>query len=47
MNGKGAPGRSASGAAVRRMSVADVRQAAAAVEDLGYGTLWLPETTGR
>ncbi|GAB2443074.1 TIGR03620 family F420-dependent LLM class oxidoreductase [Streptosporangium sandarakinum] len=25
----------------------DVRQAAAAIEDLGYGALWIPETTGR
>ncbi|WP_233526105.1 TIGR03620 family F420-dependent LLM class oxidoreductase [Actinomadura spongiicola] len=29
------------------LSAADVRQAAAAIEDLGYGTLWFPETTGR
>lgn len=27
--------------------VADVRAAAAAIDDLGYGTLWFPETTGR
>ncbi|MGP4089256.1 TIGR03620 family F420-dependent LLM class oxidoreductase [Streptomyces sp. KR55] len=26
---------------------AGVREAAAAIEDLGYGTLWFPETTGR
>lgn len=29
------------------LSAADIRQAAASIEDLGYGTLWLPETTGR
>ncbi|MGI5488257.1 TIGR03620 family F420-dependent LLM class oxidoreductase [Microtetraspora malaysiensis] len=29
------------------LSAADVRQAAAAIEDLGYGTLWFPETMGR
>ncbi|MFI6599154.1 TIGR03620 family F420-dependent LLM class oxidoreductase [Nonomuraea sp. NPDC050536] len=29
------------------LSAADVRQAATAIEDLGYGTLWFPETTGR
>ncbi|MEU4704309.1 TIGR03620 family F420-dependent LLM class oxidoreductase [Nonomuraea dietziae] len=28
-------------------SVADVREAAAAIEDAGYGALWFPETTGR
>jgi hypothetical protein len=27
--------------------VAAVRAAAAAIDDLGYGTLWFPETTGR
>jgi alkanesulfonate monooxygenase SsuD/methylene tetrahydromethanopterin reductase-like flavin-dependent oxidoreductase (luciferase family) len=26
---------------------ADVREAATAIEDLGYSTLWFPETTGR
>ncbi|WP_308366050.1 MULTISPECIES: TIGR03620 family F420-dependent LLM class oxidoreductase [unclassified Streptomyces] len=30
-----------------RLAAADVRAAAAAIEDLGYGTLWFPETTGR
>lgn len=29
------------------LSAAAVRKAAAAIEDLGYGTLWFPETTGR
>lgn len=29
------------------LSAADVRKAAGATEDLGYGTLWFPETTGR
>lgn len=29
------------------LPVAEVRAAAAAVEDLGYGALWFPETTGR
>ncbi|MFF1409859.1 TIGR03620 family F420-dependent LLM class oxidoreductase [Streptomyces sp. NPDC058289] len=29
------------------LSAAEVRKAAAAVEDLGFGTLWFPETTGR
>ncbi|MET8387248.1 TIGR03620 family F420-dependent LLM class oxidoreductase [Streptosporangium canum] len=29
------------------LPAADVRQAATAIEDLGYGALWLPETTGR
>ena len=27
--------------------MADVRAAAAAIEDAGYGTLWFPETIGR
>lgn len=27
--------------------MADVRTAAAAIEDFGYGALWFPETTGR
>ncbi|MFE5709890.1 LLM class flavin-dependent oxidoreductase [Streptomyces sp. NPDC056501] len=30
-----------------RLSAPEVREAAAAVEDLGFGTLWFPETTGR
>lgn len=29
------------------LQAAGIRQAAAAIEDLGYGALWLPETTGR
>ena len=29
------------------LTAADVRQAAAAIEDLGYGTLWFPGTIGR
>ncbi|MBN6055041.1 TIGR03620 family F420-dependent LLM class oxidoreductase [Nonomuraea sp. RK-328] len=29
------------------LAAAEVRRAAAAIEDLGYGTLWIPETTGR
>jgi alkanesulfonate monooxygenase SsuD/methylene tetrahydromethanopterin reductase-like flavin-dependent oxidoreductase (luciferase family) len=29
------------------LSAADVRKAAVAIEDFGYGTLWFPETTGR
>ncbi|NUW34207.1 TIGR03620 family F420-dependent LLM class oxidoreductase [Nonomuraea sp. SMC257] len=29
------------------LPAADVRRAAAAIEDLGYGALWIPETTGR
>ncbi|MFI8939441.1 LLM class flavin-dependent oxidoreductase [Streptomyces syringium] len=29
------------------LSASEVRKAADAVEDLGYGTLWFPETTGR
>ncbi|WP_329389534.1 LLM class flavin-dependent oxidoreductase [Streptomyces sp. NBC_01351] len=29
------------------LSAPEVRKAAAAVEDLGFGTLWFPETTGR
>ncbi|MFE1550305.1 LLM class flavin-dependent oxidoreductase [Streptomyces sp. NPDC058718] len=29
------------------LSAQEVREAAAAVEDLGFGTLWFPETTGR
>jgi Luciferase-like monooxygenase len=30
-----------------RYPVAGVRAAARAIDDLGYGTLWFPETTGR
>ncbi|MER6306629.1 TIGR03620 family F420-dependent LLM class oxidoreductase [Streptomyces sp. NPDC001657] len=30
-----------------RLSASEVRKAAAALEDLGFGTLWFPETTGR
>ncbi|MFD8687370.1 TIGR03620 family F420-dependent LLM class oxidoreductase [Streptomyces sp. NPDC059651] len=30
-----------------RLPASGVRNAAAAIEDLGYGTLWFPETTGR
>jgi probable F420-dependent oxidoreductase len=30
-----------------RLTAAGIRAAAAAIEDLGYATLWLPETTGR
>ncbi|MFF0309312.1 LLM class flavin-dependent oxidoreductase [Streptosporangium sp. NPDC004379] len=29
------------------LPAAEVRQAAAVIEDLGYGALWIPETTGR
>ncbi|NUW39079.1 TIGR03620 family F420-dependent LLM class oxidoreductase [Nonomuraea rhodomycinica] len=29
------------------LRAAEVRRAAAAIEDLGYGALWIPETTGR
>ncbi|MEV4430035.1 TIGR03620 family F420-dependent LLM class oxidoreductase [Streptomyces sp. NPDC049602] len=32
---------------VDRLSAPEVRKAAAVVEDLGFGTLWFPETTGR
>ncbi|MFI9291754.1 TIGR03620 family F420-dependent LLM class oxidoreductase [Streptomyces gardneri] len=30
-----------------RLTAPEVRKAAAAIEDLGYGTLWFPELTGR
>ncbi|MCX4825851.1 LLM class flavin-dependent oxidoreductase [Streptomyces sp. NBC_01142] len=30
-----------------RLPAPEVRRAAAAIEDLGFGTLWFPETTGR